>query len=256
MQFASSPQEPTHIRTIRGGEAALDAFLHTETTRPLTPPLGQSETPSPTRITRAQRVKATPRKERRSPTPLPRLPTQRHNPPSSPARPPRRSHTDILQIIMEEGDSDRDFIPIEGSYVSLVPPTSPWNTLGTDMIGVHNAIGTATSPTLISPQRYEWLYAAHACRNQGTDFLKDLQSLMLRYHPRAGTFNPHSMEYKPANQWATPRHYNGSSSSHSNQGRKYSPAPSTAPWSRALLIAPHTRRTPPLGHSTTPSAIA
>jgi hypothetical protein len=37
VQFAPSPQGPTHIRTIRGGEVVLDAFLLTETTRPLTP---------------------------------------------------------------------------------------------------------------------------------------------------------------------------------------------------------------------------
>ena len=42
------------------------------------------------------------------------------------------------------------------------------------MIGVHNANGTASSPTLISQQRYEWIYAAHARMNQGTDFLQNL----------------------------------------------------------------------------------
>ena len=72
------------------------------------------------------------------------------------------------------------------------------------MIGVHNSNGAATSPTLISPQRYDWLHAAHTRLNQGTDFLKDLQSLMLRYHPRAGTINPQGRKYKQANQWATP----------------------------------------------------
>ena len=72
------------------------------------------------------------------------------------------------------------------------------------MIGVHNPTGAATSPTLISPQRYAWLHAAHSRLNQGTDFLQDLQSLMLRYHPRAETVNPQGRQYKPANQWATP----------------------------------------------------
>jgi hypothetical protein len=72
------------------------------------------------------------------------------------------------------------------------------------MIGVHNSHEAATSPTLISPQRYDWLHAAHTRLNQGTDFLKDLQSLMLRYHPRAGTINPQGRKYKPANQWSTP----------------------------------------------------
>jgi hypothetical protein len=45
--------------------------------------------------------------------------------PSSPVRPPRRAHTDLLQIITEEGDPDRNSIPQEGPYVSLVPTTSP-----------------------------------------------------------------------------------------------------------------------------------
>ncbi len=72
------------------------------------------------------------------------------------------------------------------------------------MIGVHNPTGAATSPTLISPQCYEWLHAAHSRLNQGTGFLPDLQRLMLRYHPRAGTINPQGRKYKPANQWARP----------------------------------------------------
>ena len=153
VQFAPLPQGPTHIRTIRGEEAALDAFLHTETTRPLTPLIGQSEPPGPTPTTRAHRVKAPPR-TRRSRTPPPQPPTQRHNPPFSLAKPPRRTHIDLLQIIMEEGEPDRDSIPREGPYVYLVPPTFPWNTLETYMIGVHNSNGAATSLTLISPQRY------------------------------------------------------------------------------------------------------
>ena len=105
-------------------------------------------------------------------------------------------HTDLLQIITEEVDPDRDSIPQERPYVSLVPPTSPWNTLGTDMIGVYNSNGVATSPTIISPQRYECLHAAHT--RYLTDFLKDLQSLMLRYPPRAGTINPQGRKYKHA----------------------------------------------------------
>jgi hypothetical protein len=71
------------------------------------------------------------------------------------------------------------------------------------MIGVYNSNGAGTSPTLISPQGYEWFYAAHARLNNGTDFLSDLQSLLLRYHPRAETINPEDMRYKPANQWGT-----------------------------------------------------
>ena len=71
------------------------------------------------------------------------------------------------------------------------------------MIGVHNSNGAATSPTRISPQRYERFYAAHARLNHGTDFLQDLQSRMLRNHPRARTINPQGRKHKPANQWAT-----------------------------------------------------
>jgi hypothetical protein len=62
--------------------------------------------------------------------------------------------------------------------------------MGTDMIGIHNPNGAATSPTLISPQCYAWLHAAHSRLDQGTDFLQNLQSMMLRYHPRAETINP------------------------------------------------------------------
>ena len=62
--------------------------------------------------------------------------------------------------------------------------------MGTDMIGIHNPNGAATSLTLISLQRYERLHAAHSRMNQVTDFLQDLHSLMLRYHPRAETINP------------------------------------------------------------------
>ncbi len=179
VQFAPSPQGPTHIRTIRGGGAALDAFLLTETSRPPTPPPGPSERIGLTPITRGPRVHTSSRTRRGSTTPPPQPPTRRQNPPSSPAKPPRRTHTGLLQIITEEGDPDKDSTPREGPYVFLVPPTLPWNTLGTDMIGVHNSSGAATSPTLISPQRYEWLHAAHTRLNQGTDFLKYLESLML-----------------------------------------------------------------------------
>ncbi len=126
-------------------------------------------------------------------------PAQPRRQPSSPARPPRRTHTDLLQILTEEGDPDRDSLPGKGPYASLVPPTSPWNTLGTYMIGIHNPSGGAVSPTLISPQRHAWLHATHSRLNLGTDFLQDLQSLMLRYHPRAETLNPQGRKYKPAN---------------------------------------------------------
>jgi hypothetical protein len=111
--FSPQPQGPANIRTIRGGEAALDAFLRTETTRPPTPTTGQSEPTGHTPTTRGQRVKTSPRNGKRSSTPPPQPPTQWHNHPSLPARPPRRVHTDLLQIIMEEGDPDRDSVPRE-----------------------------------------------------------------------------------------------------------------------------------------------
>ena len=38
VQFAPSPQGPTHIRTIKGNNEALEAFLSTETTLPQGPP--------------------------------------------------------------------------------------------------------------------------------------------------------------------------------------------------------------------------
>ena len=75
--------------------------------------------------------------------------------------------------------------------------------MGSDMIGVHNPNGAATSTTFISPHRYAWLHAANSRLNHGTDFLHDLQSMMLRYHPRTETINPQGRKYKPANQWAT-----------------------------------------------------
>jgi hypothetical protein len=65
---------------------------------------------------------------------------------------------------MEEGDPDRDSIPREEPYASLVPPTSPWNRLERDIIGVHTPSGTIISPTIISPERYKWLHSAHSQR--------------------------------------------------------------------------------------------
>ncbi len=166
--------------------------------------------------------------------------------------PPRLAHTCLTQIIREEGVFDRDSVLREGPYVSLVPTSSPWNTMGTDIIGFHNPNEAGTSPTLISPQRYARLHAAHSRLNQGTDFLQDLKSLMLIYDPRAEPINPQGKKYKPSDQCPPPRPYNGPSSSHFKRGRKFSPAPSTAPWSRrASPIAPHTIRTPSLEHHTT-----
>jgi hypothetical protein len=49
---------------------------------------------------------------------------------------------------MEDGDPDRDSIPREGPYASLVPPASPWNTLGTDMRkAILHALASSTDTT-------------------------------------------------------------------------------------------------------------
>jgi hypothetical protein len=48
VQFAPSPQGTFHIRTIKGGAAALDAFLLTENTRPPEPPHGIRNPQGPT----------------------------------------------------------------------------------------------------------------------------------------------------------------------------------------------------------------
>ncbi len=95
-----------------------------------------------------------------------------------------------------------DSIPREGPYASLVPPTSPWNRLGRDMIGVHTPSGTIISPTLISPERYKWLHLAHSQRAQPKAFTQDLLKLLARYHPRAKSLNPQGRKLKLANHWA------------------------------------------------------
>ena len=137
------------------------------------------------------------------PTSPPRGGHQHGHSPSSPARRPRRPHNDLLQIILEEGDPDRDSTTREGPYASLVPPTSPWNRLGRDMIGVHTPSGTIISPTLISPERYKWLHAAHSQRAQPEAFTQDLLKLLARYHPRAKSMNPQGRKLKLANHWVT-----------------------------------------------------
>ena len=88
VQFEPSPQETTHIRTIRGGEAALDAFLLADTSRPHASPLGQHAPPDTTSTTRSPKMYAPSRTKRRSPTHPPHTPAQSRNPPFSPARPP------------------------------------------------------------------------------------------------------------------------------------------------------------------------
>jgi len=56
--------------------------------------------------------------------------------------------------------------------------------MGRDMIGVHTPPGTVISSTLISPERYEWLYAAHTRLARPETFTQDLLKLLARYHPR------------------------------------------------------------------------
>ena len=207
VQFAPSPQGTAHIRSIKGGSLALDTFLASE---PSPPPGRTDKTPAnarPTHIKRSSAATAPPRPRKRSatqpPSPL-RAPQARRPPPSSPARPSRRAQTDLLRIIKEEGDPDRDSIPRAGPYASLVPPSSPWNNTARDMIGLHTPSGRVISPTLISPERYKWLHAAHSQKGTTGDFTQDLLQLLARYNPRAKSLNPQGRKLKLANHWAIP----------------------------------------------------
>ena len=71
------------------------------------------------------------------------------------------------------------------------------------MIGVHTPSGAVILPTLISPERYKWLHAAHSQRAQLEAFTQDLLKLLARYHPRAKFLNPQGRKLKLANHWAT-----------------------------------------------------
>ena len=62
--------------------------------------------------------------------------------------------------------------------------------MGRDMIGVHTPSGSNISPTLISPERYKWLHAAHSQKAQAEAFTQDLLKLLARYYPRAKSLNP------------------------------------------------------------------
>ncbi len=46
------------------------------------------------------------------------------------------------------------------------------------MIGVHTPTGSIISPTLISPERYNWLYAAHSQRAHPEAFTHDLLKIL------------------------------------------------------------------------------
>jgi hypothetical protein len=58
------------------------------------------------------------------------------------------------------------------------------------MIGIHSHNGAAISPTLLSPQRYEWLHETYSRLHNHTDFTHDFLRLMSRYHTKAKTLNP------------------------------------------------------------------
>jgi len=155
VQFAPSPQGPLHICSIAGRSQALDTFLEREPIPPPALPILGGSSSRPTPIKRSCSAQAPTRAKLKAEAPLPATPRgNRHDghPPSSPARPHMRPHSDLLQIILEEGDPNRDSFPRSGPYASLVPPISPWNRLSRDMIGVHTPSGTVISPTLISPE--------------------------------------------------------------------------------------------------------
>jgi hypothetical protein len=71
------------------------------------------------------------------------------------------------------------------------------------MIGVHTPSGSIISPTLISPERYKCLHAAHSQRAQPKAFTQDLLKLLARYHPRDKSLNPQGRKLKLVNHWAT-----------------------------------------------------
>ncbi len=206
--YDPSPQGPNHIRSITGGAQALDFFLANEAlslsstntlavTNPRSTPIKRcSSAQAPTRIKKSKHTS--------SPPPFQGGMTRDPSPPTSPARKPRRPHNNFLQIITVESDTDRESTPSPKPYTSLVLPTSPWNTRGKNMIGVHNHTGAAIPPTLLSPERYKWLYEAHTRLDNRTDFTQDLLGLMSRYPPRAKTINPQSRTLKLVNHWAIP----------------------------------------------------
>jgi hypothetical protein len=67
------------------------------------------------------------------------------------------------------------------------------------MIDIHLPSGRIISPTLISPERYKWLYEAHSQRAQPEAFTQDLLKLLARYHPKATSLNPQGHKLKLAN---------------------------------------------------------
>ena len=69
VQFAPSPQGPNHIRTIRGGKEALDAFLLTETKHTPEPPPSRNRPQAHTRGIQRHTTPTPPRQPKRARTP-------------------------------------------------------------------------------------------------------------------------------------------------------------------------------------------
>ena len=117
VQFAPSPQGPLHIRSIAGGPEALDAFLEREPSAQTTLPTSVGTSPRSTPIKRSSSAQAPTRAKIRAAAPSPpRSARIGGQPPSSPARPTRGAHSDLLQIILEDGDPDRDSLPRSCPY--------------------------------------------------------------------------------------------------------------------------------------------
>ena len=120
----------------------------------------------------------------------------------SPPKLPRRPIPNTCRIELTESDPDRDSLNRDATYTSLVPPNTSWNKRNAHMIGVHHPTGAAISPTLLSQERYAWLYSQHCKHTSSTDFVTDLAHLMQRYHPRTKRLNPQGARSKTTNQWA------------------------------------------------------
>ena len=67
VQFAPSPQGPNHIRTIRGGKEALDAFLLTENKHTPEPTPGRDRPPVPAPGIQRNKTPTPTRKQKRTP---------------------------------------------------------------------------------------------------------------------------------------------------------------------------------------------
>jgi hypothetical protein len=166
VQFSPSPQETAHIRSFEDGNLALDTFLAKEP-QPQ-PALPCPLIPSNTRIALIKRSSPAQAPTRiKISAPSPQLSPQkgkptRRTPQSSPARPPRRPQSDLFRVIKEEGNPDKDSLPRSGFYASRVPPSSPRNKLGRDMIGIHFSTRRIVSPTPISLERYAGLHTAYS----------------------------------------------------------------------------------------------